>query len=350
MWRPPLPPLKETQRLQALAASHIMDSPNDPRFDRIAWLARHIYQCDVAFISFIDADTQWVKAWAGRQIRRSWPRAQSICQEIIALNQPIVARDLANDPRFVGHPDLGRPGKGFYIGVPVLLGETLAVGSLCVMSEAPRPGGDIDIEPLQVLASVVADEVELFRHTEELARLARIDPLTGLANRRGLEEGLIRSASRSQRTGESLALVLLDLDGFAEVNERFGRSAGDTLLRAVGEGLAAVELRGGDIVARYDGDEFALILPGADARAAVKVAERVRTTFATIGIRRPDLRRLTASMGVAAQPASVLDIERLVAAASEALYRAKQESRDRIVSAGESAPTGQGPASDRKEA
>lgn len=347
MWRVPLPPSNEIERLQALAACNIMDTPPDPRFDRIAWLARHLYQSELAFISFIDATSQWIKASAGPLPDRSWPRDQSICQLIISTGQPVISRDLGSDPRFAGHPMGGRR-IGFYAGVPLLIDDNLAIGSLCVFSEAPHGTDDIDIEPLRVLAGIVTDAVEMFRRTEELARHSRIDPLTGLDNRRAFDEGLARAISRSQRTGEPLALVMVDLDGFKEVNDCFGHPAGDALLRAVGAALTAVELRAGDVMARYGGEEFAIILPGADTRAARTVAERVRATLTAAGIRRPDLRRLTASIGVASQPASILDMDRLVAAADAALYRAKEEGRDRISTACDtphpaaSAPKGSG--------
>lgn len=335
MWRPPAPPSNETQRLQALEACSIMDSPPDARFDRIVWLARHIYQSDIAFISFIDAQTQWIKASAGQPTEASRPREQSICQLMISSGQPLVSRDLATDPRFTGHPQLEGHRIGFYAGVPLLRDGLLPIGSLCVLSAAPHTLGAIDVEPLRVLATIAADEVELFRRNEELTRHSRIDPLTGLENRRAFDEGLARAASRSQRTGEPLALVMLDLDSFKDVNDRFGHPAGDALLRQVGAALAAMERRAGDVLARYGGEEFGLILPGADARAAQKVAERLHATLSNAGIRRPDRRRLTASIGVAHQHASVLDTERLVASADAALYRAKQEGRDRIATAGE---------------
>ncbi|MBS9475589.1 GGDEF domain-containing protein [Ancylobacter radicis] len=332
MWRVPAPPANEQARLGALQACDIMDTPGDERFDRITWLARHVYQADTAFISFIDERTQWIKSAAGQPIAPVLERERSICQHIIADGEALVTHDLASDPRFQGHPDAAAWRIGFYAGVPLLL-DGQPIGTLCVMNAAPLRAANTDLEPLRVLARIATDEVELFRRNRELVHHSRIDPLTGLANRTALDEGLSRAASRCERTGEALGLVMIDIDCFKEVNDGFGHPAGDQLLRGVGRTLAGFRQRNGDLVARYGGDEFVAVLPGADVHNARRIAERVRTALAAAALTRPDGKLITASIGVAAQPSSVLNIERLIAAADAALYRAKQNGRDRVMSA-----------------
>lgn len=334
MWQAPPLPSNEAPRLRALDACRVMDTPADPRFDRISWLARHIYQADIAFISFIDARTQWIKSQTEESLPRHRPRETSVCQVIVSTGEALASPDLASDPRFQGHPALADQRIGFYAGVPLLAQGTLPIGTLCVLNATPWQAGQIDLEPLQTLATIAADEVEMARHNEELARHSRIDTLTGLANRRAFDEGLERARSRCQRTGEPLALLMIDLDAFKSVNDGFGHPAGDEMLRLMGGVLGRVELRNGDLMARYGGEEFGLILPGADLRAAHGIAVRLRTRLSTSGIRRPDGQAQTVSIGVASHPAGVLDTGRLLAAADGALYQAKQAGRDRIVCAG----------------
>jgi diguanylate cyclase (GGDEF)-like protein len=159
----------------------------------------------------------------------------------------------------------------------------------------------------------------------EQERLARRDGLTGLYNRRAFDEAIVGEVNRSARSGDPLALVILDIDHFKQVNDRRGHQAGDDLLRQVGEVLER-SVRAGDVAARYGGEEFALILPACNAANAARVAEKVRSAVAvTTG-----LSGLTLSAGVAAMPQHATDPATLVRAADDALYRSKKDGRDRV--------------------
>ena len=156
-----------------------------------------------------------------------------------------------------------------------------------------------------------------------VASQAAVDSLTGLANRRTLDEELALEWRRAHRVGDSLAFVLLDLDDFKAVNDSHGHPAGDAVLRAVG-GILGAGVRHVDLAGRYGGEEFALILPETDLPGALKLAERIRTRLETTAVELPSGESLhaTASFGVAVND-ELTAAEQLVAAADEALYAAK---------------------------
>jgi diguanylate cyclase (GGDEF)-like protein len=158
----------------------------------------------------------------------------------------------------------------------------------------------------------------------ERERLAAIDGLTGLANRREFDQVLAREVNRAERTREPLSLVVFDLDHFKLINDTRGHLGGDQVLRSVAEVLAGA-VREMDLVARYGGEEFACILPRCDQHDAIRVVERI-TTMAR---QRPDLEGVTLSSGVATIPFNAADGLSLVAAADEALYESKRAGRNR---------------------
>ncbi|HKN63220.1 MAG TPA: diguanylate cyclase, partial [Gaiellaceae bacterium] len=159
-------------------------------------------------------------------------------------------------------------------------------------------------------------------------RQALVDGLTGLANRRAASDALHAEAARAERLETPLSLVLADIDGFKEVNDVHGHAVGDEVLRAFADVLRET-LRDSDVAGRWGGEEFLLLLPGADAEGAAQLADRVRVGLASRSIPSvPDL-RVTASFGVA-EYAGETNTEQLVAAADSALYRAKRTGKDRV--------------------
>lgn len=186
---------------------------------------------------------------------------------------------------------------------------------------------------LRGIAARKAVEDELERAKVRLEELATTDALTGLANRRKLDEVLALECRRSQREGRHLALLLLDIDRFKRLNDTQGHQVGDEVLRRLGGILLAHAHRAGDLAARFGGEEFVLLLPGTERAQAASLAEKVRHAVETADFEPPGVGHLTLSVGVA----SVKDIkvgttpEALVRAADEALYAAKREGRNRVV-------------------
>jgi two-component system cell cycle response regulator len=158
----------------------------------------------------------------------------------------------------------------------------------------------------------------------EREKLASMDGLTGLANRREFDQVLAREVNRSERSKEPLSLVVFDIDHFKRINDTRGHLAGDEVLRAVGNVMAGA-VREMDLVARYGGEEFAVVLPRCDQHDAVRVVERIRRAGQAEG----ELQDVTLSAGIATMPFNATDGLTLVAAADEALYESKRAGRDR---------------------
>jgi diguanylate cyclase (GGDEF)-like protein len=163
------------------------------------------------------------------------------------------------------------------------------------------------------------------------AEQAMVDPLTGVANRRGFDRALDIELERSARRGHPCALVIVDLDDFKQVNDRHGHAVGDEVLVTLADRLRD-SVRSADTVARLGGEEFALLLPETDLTGALAVAQRARTAFSVNGVRLKGGEKLivTASFGVADFPASP-DEPALLSDADKALYSAKRLGKDRVV-------------------
>lgn len=157
---------------------------------------------------------------------------------------------------------------------------------------------------------------------EALWALARRDELTGVGNYRALHERLAAEIARHDRHGREFALVLLDLDGFKQVNERHGHLEGDRLLTEIGRSLRK-EVRGEDSVFRQGGDEFAVIVPEVNAEEAGEVAKRLRGRVSRRGFGSDEMRPVTAATGFAMFPADGRTVDDLLGVADADLFSAK---------------------------
>jgi diguanylate cyclase (GGDEF)-like protein len=180
---------------------------------------------------------------------------------------------------------------------------------------------------LAAQAAVALENARLHRVVEDQAR---VDALTGLANRRRCEEALAVEIARAHRFDTDLAVLIADLDDFKRVNDRHGHGAGDELLRAFGEILTEVT-RQTDLAGRWGGEEFLLLLPGTDLEGGLLLADRIRVCLerATVPVEERLLLRSTCSIGVAAAAGEKAS-EALLGAADSALYRAKRGGKNRV--------------------
>jgi len=191
---------------------------------------------------------------------------------------------------------------------------------------------------LSLYRRLAEKNTRLRRDSQTAFRLARTDALTGVANRRRLEEELESLWSQTTRYGHRYSLVLCDIDWFKAYNDHFGHLAGDDALRHVARTIQA-ELRRGDTLYRFGGEEFLVVLPEQHAAEASRVAERLRRAVEDTGLPTPAGNGVvTISIGVAALSASDESVESWLVRADRALYRAKEKGRNRVEVDGPSGP------------
>ncbi len=234
--------------------------------------------------------------------------------------KPIFADDGEKDPRFVPMEGMTGP-MGAFVGAPLVdAGRCIGV----ISAVRPAPFDDDERQTLELAAGMCAQHLQIAR----LQRLSSVDPLTGALNRRGLDEHWGDDAPAP------LSVIMVDLDHFKRVNDRFGHAAGDEVLTAVSAVLAGL-LRRLDAIVRLGGEEFLLVLPGADEAAAMTIAERARTAVAAMQIRARGVDEplsITVSLGVAERRSGEARDE-VIARADAALYAAKQAGRNQVLRA-----------------
>jgi diguanylate cyclase (GGDEF)-like protein/PAS domain S-box-containing protein len=213
-------------------------------------------------------------------------------------------------------------------------------GSLVWMEATARHVLDPVTGEVTGFITVLRDISERKQFEEKLAAQALTDGLTGLANRRSFDETLDREWKRTLREGSQLSLLLIDIDRFKSLNDKHGHQVGDDYLRAISAALSSA-VRAPDTVARYGGEELAVILPRADGEAAVKTAERLRAAIEALRLTHEGNPegggRVTVSIGAATALAreggTIRMPESLLLAADNALYKAKQGGRNRVETA-----------------
>ncbi len=326
----------ERQRLRKLYDYAVLDTEPEPNFDRLAWIATRVFRTPIATLSLADAERHWFKARIGVD-GQEMPRRLSFCNVTIGGDAVFVVPDAHADPRFAAAPAvIASPKVRFYAGAPLIAPDGFRVGSLCVLDTEPRhdfTAYDADI--LRNLAGTAVEllearsrQSELARQTEEIARLAHHDPLTGLANRRLMHDRLA-AAIADTRPERRIAVFCLDLDHFKDVNDTLGHAAGDALLRQVADRIRA-ETRESDTIARLGGDEFAIIVP--DCRTqdeAIRLAARLIEAVCGRYVLEGQEVEVAASIGLAFGEGHIAPIGAgdLLRNADTALYQAKSAGR-----------------------
>lgn len=243
---------------------------------------------------------------------------------IAAHARPLRTADAERDPRFLPRPDIVER-LGSFLGVPLLSADG-CIGVLSAASPALGRFGARHEDLLTLVAGLCAPQIEIAR----LTRLAQLDALTGVLNRRGLDLAFEAALPRDPAPGP-LSVAMVDIDHFKRINDERGHAVGDEALRRLAARLSAV-VRGGDAVVRLGGEEFLLVLPATDLERARAIADRLRAIVAAepvpVGDGEPPV-RLTISIGVAQlRPGEGRDA--LIERADAALYLAKQTGRDRV--------------------
>ena len=317
------PNADESARLAALRSYCVLDTGREARFDDLTRLAASICETPVSLLTLVDFDRLFFKSSFGMDIR-DLPRG-GFCDQAIFQRDVFQVPDASRDPLFRDHPlVVGAPRVRFYAGAPLVTRQDLALGSLCVIDFVPRSLQPRQAEMLRTLAGQAMVQLDL---TLQAMR----DPLTGLYNRRQMEESLHREILRARRVGATVGVMAIDVDNFKRINDTLGHEAGDAALHGIAAELALC-VREEDIACRTGGEEFLIILPGTAEESLLQRAEAVRRRIEESSVAAGGSRlKLTVSTGLASFPEHGESGTAVMRAADAALYRAKAEGRNRVV-------------------
>lgn len=308
----------EAERLAALRALNLLDTPAEERFDRFTRLVKRMFDVPIALVSLVDENRQWFKSRDGLALAEG-PRDTSFCGHAICADGILVIPDATLDVRFHDNPLVtGDPHIRFYAGRPLSAPGGHKIGTLCLIDRKPRSLDAEDLLALDDLAHLVERELAV-------TQLATIDDLTMLSNRRGFAMLATAALDTCRRLARTLTLVYIDMNSFKAINDRFGHAEGDHALAAFAQILKG-SLRHSDLVARMGGDEFAVLLTDTDQARATEAVSRFRTHIADWNARRTLPYALDFSAGIVELDAARHHtVHELLADADRAMYAQKME-------------------------
>ena len=334
--------LTHPDRLNALEQTGLLDSLPEEAFDRLTRLATRILDAPISLVSLVEGDRQFFKSCVGLPepwfTGRESPLTHSFCRHVVSEAAPLVISDATQDPTIRDSLAIDEMGVIAYLGIPLFTSQGHALGSFCVIDTRPRIWTEEDIFLVTELAAWAMTEIELRRQIrlrekmeEALRELSLVDDLTGLYNRRALASFLELEAERSRRYSRPLGMVMLDLDRFKAVNDRYGHQAGDELLRRASQTIQGL-VRAADRTIRYGGDEFLILMPETDGEGAHVLAGRLCAALeaglkGVEGVEHPP----TVSAGSGSMPGDAETADDLLRKVDGALYRAKRQGRNRAV-------------------
>jgi diguanylate cyclase (GGDEF)-like protein len=263
-------------------------------------------------------------------------RGEGIAGKVAENGVAILVTNVEKDPR-TNQKNRQHYKTPSFVSVPLKIDDRI----IGVLNLSDKTTGEVfdeeDLKLIQSFATHVAIVMErnvFFNQTEKLKKLTITDPLTGLLNRRYFNERLKVELARAERTGHHLSLLMVDLDGFKACNDSLGHLFGDKILKNIADTLFST-VRSMDIVARYGGDEFMVILPETDEPLAVDIAERVRRNVIKNVLMPQDAvaagpPSITASIGIVCYPEHGKTGDHLLEHVDKALYRAKNNGKNRI--------------------
>ncbi len=330
-----------TLKLAEIHASDIFYTPIEERFERISRLATRALDVPIAAITLLHPEKQWFKSVVGWDISEL-PLQESFCARIVDDGRVCIVSDATRDRRFSDHPlVVGRPQFRFYASYPLYDEALELTGTFCVLDTVPRELTDADCDSLTDLGQLAQRELSANRLAEAQSELvaklsasrreAMFDPLTRVWNRRGAKALLESSLLKAREHSQGIGICLLDLDNFKRVNDLHGHQTGDHVLRQVAAALVSC-LRPSDVVCRFGGDEFLIILPGAEDIQASIIAERIRRSIADVPIRtREGAVPISVSIGYKViEHADQAELDDMIADADRALMACKREGRNII--------------------
>lgn len=279
------------------------------------------HSCSLALLDLHRPEVLVIRAASG--LRESFrglsiPAREGLHGTVMATGKPLLIPDMDADPRVFRREPLIKCG----VYAPLIV-QGRQIGVLSAHQDRVGAFVDADLSLLTVVARYLAEAIEVARLHEQVKELAATDPLTGLANRRVFLDRLESEIARSHRARCFLSIVLLDLNGFKNINDVYGHARGDETLKRVGENLVRV-IRHSDLASRFGGDEFTLLLPETTRSQAEEIIVRFRAKKIFIeGREGVEARLLTFAWGMATFPEDGSNPERLLQVADERLYALK---------------------------
>lgn len=298
----------------------------DAAAQRLMEGARSLVTAEFAVVFQVDGDKIATIACQGIEPSRPFRVGSGVVGGVVETANPGRAV-IQDDPSFGT-----RNGWTSLLAAPMVI-DGRVVGALAVGSTFGVPFTDEDEFALKLFALAASPSLQNARQHEETADLVNSDPLTGLANRRRLDGDLRHGIPKLVAQGYPIAFAMVDVDHFKNFNDTYGHPAGDALLQQVASAIAGA-VRNEDVVYRYGGEEFSVLLPGASPSEAMRVAERVRWAVQNTPMHDDQGRPvppITVSVGVSHRIDA--NTEALVAEADGALYTAKQAGRNRVIAA-----------------
>ncbi|MCE1254126.1 MAG: diguanylate cyclase [Anaerolineae bacterium] len=323
------------ERIFAEALSKIAAALNSTRnleelFDLIITYAVQVTACDSAEIMMIEGDY-------ARVVRSSDASMHDICLSItgtenlrwmVKTQQAVLMSDVRNDPGWVSVADTDWIRS--YVGAPILASSGSTIGFINLNSVTPGLYDEKIVDRLSAFSSHASIAIQNARTYKKLEDLANLDGLTYLYNRRCFFDMAAREFARAQRHQRALAAIMIDVDQFKTINDSFGHLTGDQVLCQIA-GICKEGLRTIDVIGRYGGEEFAVILPDTNLDEAHCVAERLCRQIASAEMETlAGVQRVTVSIGVAALDQTCSELEDLISYSDTAMYQAKENGRNRV--------------------
>ncbi|MBK9925857.1 MAG: GGDEF domain-containing protein [Anaerolineales bacterium] len=271
----------------------------------------------LSFGAALDSDGNRNKAW-------STPRSNGLTYTVARTGETMIVEDMQSHPIFANAP---KEWQGSIISIPLKVGSTV-VGVMNLARSISGPFPSSELRLLSLLSDQAAVAISNANLHQMISRQAYSDTLTGLPNRRALDERLEEEVLSARRNNYSFAVVMMDLDGFKDINDTYGHSVGDDVLRLVFSQMAR-GVRNTDFLARYGGDELTLILTQSDISSAKIVTEKIVEGMKKLKFILPDKKKLKLGIsgGIAIFPVHARSGPDLLRAADAALYQAKKHNR-----------------------
>jgi diguanylate cyclase (GGDEF)-like protein len=276
---PPAPiPKYDDTRLAVLARYNILDTAGEEIFDRITLMARSLFNSRIALVSLIDRDRQWFKSHVGLDAQET-PRDQAFCGYAILQREPLIVEDATKDPRFSDNPLVkSEPNIRFYAGAQLVTHDGHALGTLCILDQAPRQLQEADVRLLKELATIAMNEIELRilkADSPEKKKFENRDASTGAAfNTHTFQKLFLAECARAQRLHTPLSLAVMELDHLQSVEDTLGPDAVNAVICAFGEACKAVS-RSQDILARISRNGFAFLMPNTKSASGEIIVRRI---------------------------------------------------------------------------